>query len=54
MMYNFVSMLSYVYDMEWLLEQYPPEYRQIPMLLVVQQSDDLLKLLIAQRQVLRP
>ncbi|XP_022709235.1 tyrosyl-DNA phosphodiesterase 1-like isoform X1 [Varroa jacobsoni] len=44
---------SYVYDMEWLLEQYPPEYRQIPMLLVVQQSDDLLKLLIAQRQVFR-
>lgn len=37
--------------MEWLLNQYPEQYRKLPMLLVVQQSKELLDLLIAQRQV---
>ncbi|XP_018496885.1 tyrosyl-DNA phosphodiesterase 1 [Galendromus occidentalis] len=44
---------SYVFEMEWLLNQYPEPYRKLPMLLVVQQNKELLDLLIAQRQVYR-
>ncbi|OQR70242.1 tyrosyl-DNA phosphodiesterase 1-like [Tropilaelaps mercedesae] len=44
---------SYVYDMEWLLNQYPQKYRHLPMMLVVQRRQDLFELLIAQRQVYR-
>lgn len=53
-MCNFLALFylhSYIYDMEWLLQQYPEKYRHLPMLLVVQQTDELLQLLIAQRQV---